>query len=414
MKILFIHQNFPAQFKHLAPALHTAGHDVRALTIQGKALPGIPVLHSRPQRSNTKDIHPLALEFETKLIRGEASLGAMRKLDQSGWQPDVVVAHPGWGESLFVKDIWPQTRLLNFIEFHYKAEGRDMGFDPEFGVPDLAQRARLRIKNANNLLALESMDWGLSPTQWQRNSVPTPWQNKIEVVFDGIETARVKPDTTVHIELKHANGKTLRMVRAGQPVLTFVARELEPYRGYHRFMRALPDIQAQCPEAITLIVGGDGGGYGAPPAKGTTWKSTFLNEVKDRLDLSRIHFMDKLPYEHYLRVLQVSACHVYLTYPFVLSWSCVEALSSGCLVVGSDTPPVREVINHGENGLLVDFFDTQALVEQVRQALTEPERFQHLRKAARERVVREFDLKTVCLPAQLQLIDRLASGQLTG
>jgi glycosyltransferase involved in cell wall biosynthesis len=409
MKILFIHQNFPGQFKHLAPALLAEGHDVRALAIQGRGLAGIPLVAYRPQRGNTAGIHPLANEFETKVIRGEAALMAMRQMDQSGWRPDVVVAHPGWGESLFVKDLWPGTRLLCFIEFHYGAEGRDMGFDPEFGAPDLAQRARVRVKNANNLLAFEAMDAGLSPTHWQKSQVPLPWQAPIEVVFDGIDTAVVRPDGQAHLQLNTTQGTVARRVTAGQPVLTYVARELEPYRGYHRFMRALPEIQARCPDAVTLIVGGDGVSYGAAPADGQTWKTRFLEEVKDRLDMSRIHFLGKLPYQQYLRVLQVSACHVYLTYPFVLSWSCIEALASGCLVVGSRTPPVQEVISHGENGLLVDFFDTEALVGQVTQALSEPQRFVQMRQAARERVIRDYDLHTVCLPAQLRLIDRLAA-----
>ncbi|MFM7000438.1 MAG: glycosyltransferase family 4 protein [Limnohabitans sp.] len=406
MNILFIHQNFPGQFKHLAPALLAAGHDVRALSIHGNGLPGVASIRYQPQRGNTPGIHPLAAEFETKVIRGEAALEAMQKLSQSGWRPDVVVAHPGWGESLFVKDIWPQTRLLSFIEFHYGAEGRDMGFDPEFGLPDLTQRARLRVKNANNLLALEAMDWGLSPTHWQKSAVPHPWQDRMSVIFDGIHTETVRPDPKARLQLTRQDGTT-RALQAGEPVLTFVARELEPYRGYHRFMRALPDIQARCPDVVTLIVGGDGVSYGAHPPQGKTWKSIFLDEVRDRVDLSRVHFLGRLPYEQYLRVLQVSACHVYLTFPFVLSWSCVEALSAGCLVVGSKTPPVQEVIEHGINGLLVDFFDTEGLVQQVTQVLTEPSRFAALRVAARERVVRDYDLKTVCLPAQLRLIERL-------
>lgn len=406
MNILFIHQNFPGQFKHLAPALKAVGHDVRALALGGAGLPHVPMQRYKLQRSTTAGIHPWVGEFETKVIRGEAALSAMHNMHQQGWSPDLVVAHPGWGEALFVKDLWPHTKLLNFIEFHYGTQGRDTGFDPEFGTPTLAANARLRLKNANNLLALESMDWGLSPTQWQKSTIPAPWQDRVSVIFDGIDTVRIRPDPAAQITLRMTDGQ-MQNLSAGQPVLTFVARELEPYRGYHRFMRALPEIQARCPQAVTLIVGGDGVSYGAAPPEGKSWKSIFLSEVQDRLDMSRVHFLGQLPYEQYLRVLQISACHIYMTYPFVLSWSCVEALSAGCLVLGSRTSPVQEVIEHNRNGLLVDFFDTAALVEQATQALSHPQRFTHLRAAARDSAVRHYDLQSQCLPAQIGLIQRL-------
>lgn len=406
MKILFIHQNFPGQFKHLAPALKTQGHEVRALHIGGKGLPGIESIQYRPKRGNTPGIHPLALDFESKVLRGEAALNAMQEMDRGGWVPNLVIAHPGWGEALFVKDIWPDARLLSFIEFHYAAKDRDLGFDHEFSSPDPHSLARTRVKNANNLLALEAMDHGLSPTHWQKSSIPQPWQDRVSVIFDGIDTAKVVPNPEAKLDIKTAAG-LVRTLKAGDPVITYVGRELEPYRGYHRFMRALPAIQAQNPQAVTLIVGGDGVSYGAAPPSGQTWKSIFLQEVADRLDMSRIYFLGRLPYEHYLRVLQISACHVYLTYPFVLSWSCMEALSTGCLVVGSDTAPVREVIKHGKNGFLVDFFDTDGLVEQVSKVLANPSKFSKVRKAARDRMVRDYDLNDVCLPQQLKLVSDL-------
>jgi glycosyltransferase involved in cell wall biosynthesis len=406
MNILFVHQNFPGQFKHLAPALVNAGHQVRALGIDGAGLPQIPMLRYKIGRASSKDLHPLARDFETKLIRADACAGAAVRLKQSGFAPDVIVANPGWGESLFLKDVWPGAKMLTLLEFFYATRGLDVDFDAEFYKQDIGNEARVRVKNANLLMALDSMDWGMAPTHFQHSVMPRAYQNRISVVFDGIDTGVVCPDANATLTLP---GKTLR---AGDEVLTFVNRNLEPYRGYHRFMRALPRILRERPNAAVLIVGGDDVSYGAAAPPGKTWKQIFFDEVKEQIDVSRVHFLGRVPYATYLQVLRVSACHVYFSYPFVLGWSCIEAMSAGCLVVGSATAPVREVIEHEKNGLLVDFFDSEMLAKTVIDGLARPAAFAHLRQAARAMAVARYDLATICLPQQLQLIDKLAAGAL--
>lgn len=403
MKILFIHQNFPGQFKHLAPALKAAGHEVVALGMREPVLNGFLTLRHNPTRRGTPGLHPWLQELEAKFLRGHSALQVMLALRQKGWHPDRVIAHPGWGEALFVKEVWPNTRLLCFLEFFYQARGLDVGFDPEFGAPSLDLLARLPFKNTNQLLALQAMDCGLSPTRWQRSTYPKVWQPKIEVVFDGIDTQRVAPDPDAVLSLRDLDGRGVD-VRQGDEVLTFVARHLEPYRGYHQFMRALPSILRQRPQARVLIVGGDGLSYGAPAPGKKSWKSIFLEEVQEDLDLSRVHFLGQLAYAQYLKVLQVSRCHVYLTYPFVLSWSCVEALACGCALVASSTPPVQEVIEHEHNGLLVDFFSPQALSESCIKVLSQPQLFHAMRERARAEAVARYDLQRVCLPAQMALV----------
>ena len=402
MNLLFVHQNFPGQFKHLAPHFARAGHAVRALAIDGAGLPGIETHRYKPTRGTSRETHPWAQEFETKVIRGEACAAAALQLKAQGCNPDVIVANPGWGESLFLKDVWPQARMLALIEFFYAARGLDYDFDPEFHRGDTAREARLRAKNAHLLMALADMDQGLSPTQFQRSVVPPPYRDRVSVIFDGIDTGAARPEPGASITVA---GRT---VRAGDEVVTFVNRNLEPYRGYHIFMRALPEILRHRPNAVALIVGGDGVSYGAPAPEGKTWKQIFFDEVKDRLDTRRALFLGRLAYADYLRVLQVSACHVYLTYPFVLGWSCIEALSTGALVVGSATPPVKEAIAHEENGLLVDFFDVDALAQRVIDCLAAPARYAHLRAAARRTALERYDLATVCLPQQVRLVEELA------
>jgi glycosyltransferase involved in cell wall biosynthesis len=413
VNILFVHQNFPGQFRHLATTLQAGGHVVRALCVQGAGLPGIDTLRHQPQASTIGQGHPWVRDLETKVTRGASALEAMAQLQHTGWTPDLVVAHPAWGEALFVKDLWPRCLLLCYAEFYYAAEGLDVGFDHAFGPVYLATRARLRLKNVTHLLALEAMDMGWSPTQWQRSSFPAAWQERLRVVFDGIDTRRARPDAQARLVLRSAQGGD-RPLKAGDEVLTFVARNLEPYRGYHMFMRALPAIQRQRPDAVTLIVGGHDVSYGTPAPQGHTWKDVFLNEVRDQLDLSRVFFLGHLSYERYMKVLQVSACHVYLTYPFVLSWSCLEALASGCLVVGSRTGPVQEVISHGVNGVLCDFFDSNALSQQVADVLGRPRHYRALRERARADTIAHYDLQQVCLPRQLALLDELTSGGISG
>lgn len=404
--ILFIHQNFPGQFRHIAPALANHGHQVHALAITGQATPGVSLHSYRPSKGSSTSIHPLASEFETKVIRAEACGQAMLQLKANGLMPDLVIAHPGWGEALFVKDVWKQASLLSFLEFYYATSGTDVGFDPEFSKQGFFEDARLRVKNANNLLSLEISDFGLSPTNWQKQSHPQWTQDRIQVIFDGVDCDILKPNPSVRLNLKRETGESFSLTSKDE-IITFVNRNLEPYRGYHSFMRALPKILAARPNARVLIVGGDGVSYGAKAPEGKTWKQIFLDEVKSRIDLERVHFLGNVPYPIFTQLLQLSSCHVYLTYPFVLSWSCIEALSTGCLVIGSDTGPVREVIEHGVNGLLVDFFNYEAIADAVIRSLSDPASFIRMRQNARASAKDNYDLRSVCLPKQLALIESI-------
>lgn len=407
MRLLFVHQNFPGQYKHLAPALAARGHEVLALGMtEPRPMPGVRWLRYGSRRGSTPGVHPWVLDFETKVIRAEACARAARQLREAGFVPDLICAHPGWGEALLLREVWPQARQLHFVEFFYGAEDRDVGFDPEFPADPFETRCRLAIKNSNNLLNLGLMDWGSSPTQWQRDTVPEPHRSRISVVHDGIDTDALCPDDSGELALTDDQGRALRFTREDE-LVTFVNRNLEPSRGYHRFMRALPALQRQRPEARVLLIGGDGVSYGAPPPAGS-WKQIFLDEVAAQLDLSRVHFVGKLPYAQYLQALRLSRAHVYLSYPFVLSWSLIEAMSLGAPIVASDTAPVAEVVEQGRNGWRVDFFDREALAARIAACLADPAAMAPLRAAARQTAVSRYDLKRVCLPAQLALVEAVA------
>jgi len=408
MRILFVHQNFPAQFKHLAPAL-ALRHEVQALTLNQR-IPnlweGIPVTHYQVQRGSTPGIHSWLISLETQIIRGEAVFYAALSMRQAGYMPDVIVAHPGWGESLFIKDVWPHAHLGIYCEFFYHPSGSDVGFDSEFPESNTDVSCRMRMKNINNLLHFDTADAGLAPTRWQASTFPAAFNEKISIIHDGIDTDVLTANPNISLTLNN----TLTLTRADE-VITFVNRNLEPYRGYHIFMRALPALLKQRPRARILIVGSDGVSYGAKPAGEQSWKEIFIREVRSQIsdaDWSRVHFLGYLPYAHFVALLQCSTVHVYLTYPFVLSWSLLEAMSIGCAIVASDTLPLLEAIRHNETGLLVNFFDPQALAEAIVKLLDDPAERRRLGRNARAFAQATYDLKTVCLPRQLQWVEALA------
>jgi glycosyltransferase involved in cell wall biosynthesis len=282
----------------------------------------------------------------------------------------------------------------------------DVGFDPEF-VSTFQDPSRLRARNATNLLAFEAADWGHSATQFQRNLYPPEMRPRITAIHEGVDTEIAKPKRSAVFKLPISG----RALSRRDEVVTYVARNLEPYRGFHSFMRALPQLLRRRKKAQVVIVGADGVSYGTPPPPQSTFREMMLQELHGKLDLTRVHFVGKLEYKDYLTLLQVSSVHVYLTIPFVLSWSFIEAMACGCLLVASDTPPVMELMKDGVNGLAVDFFSYRALANRIESALEQSEEMQVLRAGARRTAVESFDLKKVLLPRWLKLFDDLVNGR---
>jgi glycosyltransferase involved in cell wall biosynthesis len=403
LKILFVHQNFPGQFLHLAPALAARGHQVAALTDEAnqRASSVTTWRYRSPGPRPDPGAARLATTFAEMTDRATRAARAARQLrDRHGYVPDVIFGHGGWGETLFLREIWPEARLLVYAELYYAARGLDVGFDPEFGPVTDDRAFAVTARQGHQALMMAQADAALSPTAFQAGTFPACFHDKITVIHDGIDTERLRPDPTARLTLPSG-----RVLAAGDEVLSFVNRNLEPYRGYHTFVRALPQVLAARPQAQVVIVGGEGVSYGATPGDGRSWKEIFLAEVRDRLDLSRVHFTDRIPYSAFVTLMQVARVHCYLTVPFVLSWSMLEAMSAGALVVGSDTAPVAEVITDGVTGRLVDFFDAPALAATLSDALARPDAMAPLRSAARRLVQDRYDLHRISLPRLIAWVE---------
>jgi glycosyltransferase involved in cell wall biosynthesis len=404
LDLLFLHPNFPGQFRRLAQALaqesgvRVWGMGDASWIGTGAGLPGVEVIRYPAVAAAPEEAHPWVRGFEQSVRRGVAVIERLAELKRGGFEPDVIVTHPGWGDAYFVRDYFPGADVIGLFEYYYRPRGADVGFDPEFPtrVEDIF---RLHVTNSAQLLALESCHRGVCPTPWQKGLYPAAYQSRLQVLHEGIDTTRVAPHEGAQFTLP--DGRTLSK---GDEVLTFVSRCLEPYRGFHQFMRALPRILRERPDAQVLVLGDNSAHYGPQPPGAGGWKEVYQAQLRDQVDWQRVHFLGALPYDRYLSVLQVSSAHVYLTYPFILSWSMLEAMSAGCLLIASDTAPVRDVVQDGENGFLFDFFDTAALARLAIEALSDPEAFADVGKRARQTIVDRYDFRQVCLPRYRALI----------
>lgn len=399
-KVLFVHNNFPAQFGFVAEALVAEGYDCVAIASgTGRNVPGVRLLRWASTGASTPGLRREMHRIEADLIRGSAAAAAAIALRNEGFVPDLIIGHPGWGETTYLREIFPKARQILYAEYYYRSEGGDIGFDPEFS-PANGNPHLIYAKNAGMALAFAEADAIVSPTPFQQSLLPVMFRSRSKLIHEGVDTKRIGRRIGQSVTLGSG-----RQLDGSRPVITFINRRLEPLRGYHIFMRALPELLAQVPNAEVLIIGSDqSGGYGTPASNGMTWGQQILREVEAGLNLDRVHFVGHVPHEIMLTALSVSAAHVYFTYPFVLSWSLLEAMACEALVIASDTAPVRDAIVDGKNGLLLDFFDVAGLAEALVAACHSPGHFAPLRAAARSTIEVKYDRSTICLPAWRTLI----------
>ncbi|TVQ47340.1 MAG: glycosyltransferase [Gloeocapsa sp. DLM2.Bin57] len=397
MKILLLHPNFPAQFRHVAVALAAQGHQVVFGTRREEGqLTGVSKVIYNPSRDIKPETHHYLRTLEGAVLQGQAIYRLIETLKQQQFSPDIVYGHSGWGPTLFIKDVLPKAQLLCYFEWFYHSHGSDADFDPSDPL-SADDGPRIRLKNTPMLTDLYTCDRGLSPTYWQRQQFPQEFHSKITVRHDGVDTGFFIPEPESKLVLPSID---LDLSQATE-IITYVARGMEPYRGFPQFMEAVAILQQRRPNTHVVIVGQDRVAYGKNLPEGQSYKQLMLDKFS--FDLSRLHFTGLLPYNQYLKVLQASSVHIYLTRPFVLSWSMLEAMATGCLLVASDTQPVTEMIQNGYNGLLVNFFDVEAIVKRVEEALDNPEAMLPIRTRARETIINQYDLATL-LPEHLNWI----------
>ncbi len=399
MHVLFVHRSGSGQFAHLIARLAAEGAEVTLVTERPEPeRPGLRQIAYAVGEPATTHATLAATDYHVRT--GEAVAAELSRLGRHD-RPDVIVGHIGWGGLLFARDAMPGVPLIGYCEYFYNAVGSDLDFDASAVVAD-AERRRIRMRNAAQLVTLETLDLAYAPTRWQRQQYPRAVRERIAVCHDGVDIAACRPDAEAAFILPDG-----RVLRAGDPVVTFAARDLDPYRGYPQFMRAAARVARQRPDAVFVAVGGDGPGYGRPRPDGRLWREVMLAETGLA---ERIVHIPWLAHAELVRLFQVSAAHVYLSVPFVLSWSLLEAMACGCLIAGSATPPVQEVVKHGVNGLLAPFFDEEALASRILAGLAAGAGLTGLRQEARRSVARGYE-REACVDRQLGFVMQLAAEE---
>jgi glycosyltransferase involved in cell wall biosynthesis len=400
--VLFAHQNFPGQYKLLARELGSRdGYKAVAVGQKSPFAQDFGPIQYQAYSSGPEagaDLFPPLTFFSEQVRRGDVVRRHLLEFKRRGFSPDLCFVHPGWGEALFLRDVYPKVKIVSYLEYYYRSHASDLDYDPEFKAPAV-DFEYVSLRNLPTLQAAAEADVLVSPTHWQAGVFPPPLSRRIQVVHEGIDTDVAKPGTAIPLGVGSNS-----VIHPGQTLITYVARSMEPYRGFHTFMRALPHLQKHLPHAHVAIVGKEKTSYGRSPSHGQTWKQVMLDEVGASVDWERVHFLGTLPYASLINLFRLSTVHVYLTYPFVLSWSLLEAMAAGCAVVGSATEPVMEVIQDRENGLLTNFFDSRALAEKIAGLAEDSDLRQRLSLNARNTVVERYDFRTVSWPAYDRLI----------
>jgi glycosyltransferase involved in cell wall biosynthesis len=404
VRFLLTHPNFPSQLRSIAVALASnPKNEVVYLTSaeQGE-IAGVKKLIYKPKREPSPHSHHYLRGFEEAVLHGQAAYMACVEAKKNGFVPDLIFGHAGWGQTLFLKDVYPRTPMgLNF-EWFYNSHGSDCDFDPS-EMMNADDEARIRIKNATLLADLAACDGGVCATRFQYEQFPKHLRSNLIVGHEGVDLNFFKPNPGGRLVL--ANGKL--DLSGVDEIVTYATRGMEPYRGFPQFIEAASLLLQMRPNAHVVIAGDDRVAYGKKAPDGKTYKQLMLEKFP--LDPARTHFVGSLPYGEYVKLLQCTSAHVYLTRPFVLSWSLLEAMACGAVVVGSDTAPVQEVITNGINGLLVDFFRPDLLAATLERVLARPREYDLIREKARQTVIAQYDVVS-CLRQKLAWLSGLMNA----
>lgn len=398
MIILFLHRSFPGQFKYIASELAKDPLNVvMFITAEDKVqIKGLNKLVYKPNIESSKTSHSYLKGYEECVLHGQAAASILMTMKEKGIKPDIIFGF-SWGPPMFVKEIFPDVPFLCYFEWFGRS--KDSVFDFGGNILNEDTKAYIKCHNSHVLIDLYECDAGITPTHWQKKQFPKEFHDKIKVIHDGVDTEICKPNKDATFIVKDKNLE----LTAKDEVITYATSGMEPYRGFPQFMEAVEQLLKKRPNAHFVIGGEDRVCYGKPLAQGT-YKELMLKKLK--IDLNRVHFVGRLSYEEYIKLLQISSVHVYLTYPFILSWSILEAMAIECCIVASNTKPVLEIMEDSENGLLVDFFDINQLVDRIEYALDNPDEMQKIKSNARQTIIDKYDLKD-CLAQQIEYIESL-------
>jgi len=403
MKIIFIHRNFPAQFRHLvSKLLENPDNDIFFITNNKKhSQYGVKKIVYEPTRNINPDNHHYLKFNEDCILHGQAVAKVLLELKKH-IKPDIIYAH-AWGVDMFVKDIFPDTPLVCYYEWFYNSFGSDVDFVSNGKIP-VDNQCKIRVKNSPLLISLYSSDYGITPTLWQLKQFPEIFRSKISVIHDGINTDIFCPSLNTKLVIP---SKKLDLSDS-EEIVTFATRGMEPYRGFPQFMEAAYIIQKRRPKCHIVVAGDDRVCYGSSRSDGRTYKQYMLDKFE--FDNSRLHFTGSLPYSEYIRLLQCTNAHVYLTYPFVLSWSVLEAMSCGCPIVASDTPPVKEIIQDRINGFLADFFSPDEIADKIEEVLDNKGDLRDIKQNARNTIIQNYNLSEL-LPRHIEMLYNIVQNK---
>lgn len=399
MRLLLVHQNFPGQFRDLGPALCDRGHELKAIGSSHRPTdPRIEVLRYEHRIRERTGMHPHSLEVDEWVHRSEQVAHLAMDLKQRGWAPDVMLAHPGWGEALLLRQVFPSTPLVIWPELWLRPE--HMGLDPA-GL-NVGQMHYLRIKDWLVDGAMADASVAVVPTRYQASTFPQRWQHKIAVVHEGVPESMLQLPRLQRLTI--AKGITLE---PDMPVVTFISRNLEPMRGFPTFMRALPRLLERHQTVQVVIVGGDDVSYSSAPEDGRSWKDLMLDELGDRIDRKRVHLFGRMPHDQLQKLYRRSDLHVYLSKAFVLSWSLLELMACGTPVLAEANSMMEELIQPGVNGALWRG-EPESLAEAILTLLHKPDQLKSWGKQAKYKLQPTY-LQEHCLNQLEELLKQEAS-----
>lgn len=375
MDILFLHGNYPAQFRTQSRALAAdSAHRVvfateRDPVPQAEIVPGLRIAHYATHRAPSSKTHPYLTSSENAVLHGQAVLRCLLRLQNQGFQPALVIYHAGRGLGLFLRNLLPESTLVAYCEWYFKPA--DLPWLS--GSADFDASLRIGLRNSTMLLELAEADLAVVPTTWQRQQFPGLVQERLQVIFDGIDTSYFQPgpaQTPLPELVIQPEGESNPVrLDSDAVVISYTTRGMEPIRGFPEFLRSLPPLLEAIPQLQVVVAGRDRQAYSYPaPSHGGSWKEHLLAELGDFEGRERLHFTGLIPYRQLRALMQRTDLHIYFSRPYVTSWSLFEAAACGAPIM-MNTGPATTGVLPGAAFATLDLDDSAAIPATLKTAL---------------------------------------------